>query len=1152
MGTLIYSCTSDPLKCLSLALHDGSCTDTPFNLDVSQSQLTTDRQKKVLREAGDIINGIVHDTIRDQKQKKIDLTTFDLRECIGSTSEVLWDFISSCTRSVRERTGRPYSSDSHIRNVRRLFIICQLLFSTNPSCATTLHHLVADTIEVNGGSRKLIRVLNRLGVSVASDTHDRLVTEVAEKEQSKSLWCELSPSTFTVASTDNIDFLQSHAAVYCGDQSRSYHATTAQVVQPVPSLTCKGEKAGTGTAHGPTHGPTTEHVPMLTAAHDPTHGPTHEHVPLLTGTGTAHDGPTAVASQHVPLVTGTGTTHGTPHGTLKTPLHKRLSSKSPSNSPHKHGKVGPKRRRTMEILPKQNNEARHEIACTNSYQQYRSLQLSKFLESGDSKCKLFKEAFAYLLKKHCYTMQDTETLKPLREFILPTSAQLSDHNPSLIYYMEILDENADSQSTMTQVSELLLEKLLVQSQKWVVLVGDGKTYDHLRKVKRSYELTFEKLLIFPGDWHLLKNYQPVLMKAYYHAGLREIAKNSGYKAETLKSLENCSHFKRTLLQLWEAMLIEMISLFVDSYPQFDALRSAILKAFEEAKQNDTTSHDLLITVQHLVTKTKALDEFNKFITKQGEADDTWQFWSNFVLTDCFGYVCLFIAIRTSNWDLRVSSLKNMIPLFSAYDRPCYQKLIPDHIADIECYDQQVLTCFREGGFTVKINGGMGHAVALDEAHEMCVNRDLKMAIARPTEAYLRKTNFFLSYRIKAQAQLTSQLFPDSAEPAQQSNLFDTTSHTKRWDTNIATMRSVMSKHKMFTSPESNRGIVNVFTGQEATPEQRHDLLNARKLGTQHYENYITHHILQVPSVAKAPLRKRRLLTMAPPKITETKISQKQKEERDTNKYLRRRLAWCNRTGQQFDEGEEQYSLFPRALADPDGNPHKGVKSKWTAKLQARYNVPNTTPFTSSPPWIPQVAIVDAMFAINTNPLRQHKTMEQYAYFLFRQSVVPHFSRGTQEVHLVFDHPGRLPFNPKDCEHNRRYSKSSGSEHTHVILTTQSAVPRPWREHLECRQCKRAIVEALGWVFLHTGKNHLQGNQTLVLAGCFSGATQDDAWIITGGGTLPHSTERFRSNAQEADMRVWRHATQTQHQHVLVYSPDTDVYNVNYKALCGSN
>ena len=262
------------------------------------------------------------------------------------------------------------------------------------------------------------------------------------------------------------------------------------------------------------------------------------------------------------------------------------------------------------------------------------------------------------------------------------------------------------------------------------------------------------------------------------------------------------------------------------------------------------------------------------------------------------------------------------------------------------------------------------------------------------------------------------------------------------------MRSLVSEHTIFIpSIKSNRGLVNVFTGTQATPEQSHDLLNARKVGQQGFINYVTHYILQLPSVTNAPVRRKRLLTMAPPKITKTRLSQKEKEERNTIKYLRRRLAWCNQTGQRYDEGEEQYSMLPRALAEIDGSPHKGNKSKWTDKLQARYSDSDSTPFMSAPEWIPEVAVIDAMFAINTNPLRQHKTLEQYAYLLFRQFVIPHYQHGTNEVHLVFDHPGRVDFNPKDCEHKRRYgqTKSTAKEHNHITFTPQSAIPRPWRE-----------------------------------------------------------------------------------------------------------
>ena len=204
----------------------------------------------------------------------------------------------------------------------------------------------------------------------------------------------------------------------------------------------------------------------------------------------------------------------------------------------------------------------------------------------------------------------------------------------------------------------------------------------------------------------------------------------------------------------------------------------------------------------------------------------------------------------------------------------------------------------------------------------------------------------------------------------------------------------------------------MFTGVEATVEQAHDLLNARSIGEQAYTHYITHQILQTSSIPNPSVRRKRLLTMAPSKATKTKLSQRQKEEKEINKYLRRRLAWCNETGQQYDESEEQYSLLPRALSEADGSLRTGCKSNWTEKLQSRYCVPGLSPFETSLPWVPQVVIVDAMFAINIKPLRQHKNIQQYANFLFCQFADVHFRKGTNEVHIVFDHPDRLSFNPK--------------------------------------------------------------------------------------------------------------------------------------------
>ena len=65
-------------------------------------------------------------------------------------------------------------------------------------------------------------------------------------------------------------------------------------------------------------------------------------------------------------------------------------------------------------------------------------------------------------------------------------------------------------------------------------MGDAKVYDLIQDLKTEYGDNLQWLIPFPGDWHLLLNYQKVIMKPYGDAGLMSLAKVAGYRAQTLK------------------------------------------------------------------------------------------------------------------------------------------------------------------------------------------------------------------------------------------------------------------------------------------------------------------------------------------------------------------------------------------------------------------------------------------------------------------------------------------------------------------------------------------------------------------------------------------------------------------------------------------
>ena len=184
---------------------------------------------------------------------------------------------------------------------------------------------------------------------------------------------------------------------------------------------------------------------------------------------------------------------------------------------------------------------------------------------------------------------------------------------------------------------------------------------------------------------MLKNYQLALMKPYFDAGLKTLAQSAGYP---LPAIQNCSQFKRThhfILEVWEATYRSMLSIYMShesSGKQLIQRISHVLQDISNHTSDFTKSLASMLAEVH--TTTTDFTHFHRFLKKMGSEDETWKFWVQFVLEDGLAYVGLFLAIRGGDWQLRMTSMKLMAPIFTAFDHATYCRVISQHVADILC------------------------------------------------------------------------------------------------------------------------------------------------------------------------------------------------------------------------------------------------------------------------------------------------------------------------------------------------------------------------------------------------------------------------------------------------------------------------------------
>ena len=322
-----------------------------------------------------------------------------------------------------------------------------------------------------------------------------------------------------------------------------------------------------------------------------------------------------------------------------------------------------------------------------------------------------------------------------------------------------MDEKADSVGTIKIVLHDLCKRFQIASHlNHLIVIGDMKTFEYIMKVKLELGSAMDWVIPYPGDWHILKNFQEVIMKIYWDAGLKDVAKKTHFNMN-LSKLQSCGNYKKThrfLMQSYEAIYMLQLKIFL-SQRTVDSESTGMSNEEILEKVKDVLDFLVQTDFSDLTRFTKAQKqledalfpflraELDAFCSANSKKYKTFAFWNKFLNEDMFAYIEFFISLRSRNWVGRASAVKKMCTLFHAFDRYNYSRWLSVHLSHIFGLQDYVLKHFENGAFASSISGVSFSCVGFDEWHEMGINKHVKSVIVRNTPTDISSTVHTLEY-----------------------------------------------------------------------------------------------------------------------------------------------------------------------------------------------------------------------------------------------------------------------------------------------------------------------------------------------------------------------------------------------------------------------
>ena len=159
-------------------------------------------------------------------------------------------------------------------------------------------------------------------------------------------------------------------------------------------------------------------------------------------------------------------------------------------------------------------------------------------------------------------------------------------------------------------------------------------------------------------------------------------------------------------------------------------------------------------------------------------------------------------------------------------------------------------------------------MALDKAHEILINKDMKKVITRPSKEYIQQMAGYHQHRASCLLNL-AQVLSSTSETSYKNYTKD--------KVNIQSMlQDISDKNLLPTTNTTTTTLRNSFTGQVATGEEHQHLQTFRTVGQEEYNNHVKHTYIKKNST-KIVARRQRLKTFTKPKANKPRQRERQKD-----------------------------------------------------------------------------------------------------------------------------------------------------------------------------------------------------------------------------------------------------------------------------------